>query len=317
MELRWMKAFVTVAEELHFARAAARLGVSQSPLSQMVKRLERELGVTLFERSTRSVALTGAGRSFLPHARGMLAELDLARRSLSAPSTEYGDVRIAFSGALNHRTLPPLAMAARSRYPGITLTLVHQVVTSDALRQLHSGEIDLAFVGSPIERTELATRLISREPLGVILPAMHPLRERATLSVGDLTDDDFVALPQHQGSTLRESLVQACIAAGFRPRIVQEVIDPYMVLSFVAAGLGVSLVPASLERILPQGAIFRPFAGDEPVLDAGIAWNPHRISGAVQLILDLAEQVLPTPDAFPAFHGQHRGVGSQHRASGQ
>lgn len=296
MELRWIEAFVTVAEELHFARAASRLGVTQSPLSQMVKRLERELGVTLFERSTRSVALTGAGRSFLPHARGMLSELDLAHRSLREPSPEYGNVQIGFSGALNHRTVPPLAMAARSRYPGITLTLMHQVVTSDALRQLHSGEIDLAFVGSPIGRTELSTRLISREKLGVILPATHPLRGRRTLSVSDLSDDDFVALPQLQGSTLRESLVQACIVGGFRPRIVQEVIDPYMVLSFVAAGLGVSLVPASLEQILPQGAIFRPLTGEVPVLEAGIAWNPQRTSRAVQLILDLAEQVLPTPD---------------------
>jgi len=295
METRWIEAFITVAEELHFARAAERLGVAQSPLSQMVKKLEREVGTPLFERSTRSVSLTSAGRSFLPHARGMLAELDLGARALTGVPGEYGTVRVGFSGALNHRTLPQLAVAAQSRFPGISLTLVHQVVTSDALRQLRSGEIDVAFVGSPIVLSGLATRVISREPLGVILPSRHRLAGERMLRLADLADDGFVTLPQQQGSTTREVTVQACVAAGFRPRVVQEVIDPYLVLLFVAAGLGVSLVPSSLEQIVPPGAIFRPLAGEAPVLEAGIAWNPGRASRAVRVILDLAEEVLPTP----------------------
>lgn len=295
MELRWVEAFVTVAEELHFARAAQRLGVAQSPLSQMVKKLEREMGAPLFERSTRSVALTSAGRSFLPHARGMLAELDLGVRALADSPGEYGTVQLGFSGALNHRTLPLLVAAARTRHPGIELTLVHQVVTSDALRQLRSGEIDIAFVGSPIESTELSARVISREPLGVILPSGHPLAELRMLRLADLAGEAFVALPEHQGSTTRETMVQACVAAGFRPRVVQEVIDPFLVMSLVAAGMGVSLVPSSLEQIVPPGAMFRPLSGDVPVLEAGIAWNPERASRAVRVILELADEVLPTP----------------------
>lgn len=296
MELRWIEAFLAVAEELHFGRAAQRLRVAQSPLSQTVRKLEKELGTALFERNTRSVALTTAGHAFLPHARRLLEELDLAYRSVGDTAMgEYGRVTIGFSGALNHLTLPPLTRAARSRYPGIALTLIHQVVTDDAMRQLGNGEIHLAFVGLPVASAALATRWISREPLGVTLPSDHPLAKRKQLKLAELAEEDFVSLPIHQGSSLRENIVHACLTAGFRPRIVQEVIDPYMVLSLVAAGVGISLMPECVQPIMPVGSVFIPLAGDVPVQDAGIAWNPENMSPALALILSLAEEILPTP----------------------
>lgn len=296
MELRWISAFVAVAEELHFGRAADRLGVGQSPLSQTVRKLEKELATTLFERSTRSVALTPAGRSFLPHARRMLDELDLGFRSVSAASTgEYGHVTIGFSGALNHLTLPPLTRSARHRYPGIALSLVHQVVTEQALRQLQSGEIHLAFVGLPVQAPDVRTRSIAREPLGAILPSDHPFADKVQIDLSELAQDDFVALPTHLGSSLRETMIQACLAKGFRPKIVQEVVDPYLVLSFVAAGVGVSLMPTCVEPIMPAGSVFVPLQGPVPIVETGIAWNPENMSRALEIILGVAEETLPTP----------------------
>src|SRR3954449_2050820 len=140
MEIRWLEAFLAVAEELHFGRAAARLRMAQSPLSQTIRRLERELEVTLFDRSTRSVALTPAGAALLPHAHRVFEELELGRQATRAASgVFYGTVRIGFSGALNHHTLPPLTRAVRQRYPDVTLTLVARVMTRDGVEQVERG----------------------------------------------------------------------------------------------------------------------------------------------------------------------------------
>jgi len=134
VEIRWLEAFVAVAEELHFGRAAARLRLAQSPLSQTIRKLERELGVTLFDRSTRSVALTPAGRALLPHANRIFEELELARQGTRAVSgAVYGTINIGFSGALNLNTLPPLTRAVRRRYPQVTLNLVAGVLTRDGV----------------------------------------------------------------------------------------------------------------------------------------------------------------------------------------
>ena len=185
MEIRWLEAFLAVAEELHFGRAAARLRMAQSPLSQTIRRLERELDVTLFDRSTRSVALTPAGEALLPHAHRVFEELELARQATRAVSgVFYGTVRIGFSGALNHLTLPPLTRAVRQRYPEVTLELVGRVMTRDGVAQIERGALDLAFVALPLDPSPLVrTRLIAREPLGVALPVDHPLAARARTSI--------------------------------------------------------------------------------------------------------------------------------------
>ena len=150
MEIRWLHAFVAVAEELHFGRAASRLQMAQSPLSQTIRKLEKDIGVQLFERSTRSVALTAEGHTFLPHAYRVLEDVETARHAARASAGDvYGRVTIGFAGVLNHRALPPLTRAVRQRYPNIELTLLGRVMTRDAISQLESGALDLAFVGLP------------------------------------------------------------------------------------------------------------------------------------------------------------------------
>ncbi|WP_369745106.1 LysR family transcriptional regulator [Paenarthrobacter sp. AMU7] len=296
MELRQIEAFLAVAEELHFGRAAERLRMAQSPLSQTIKKLEKGLGAPLFVRNTRSVTLTPAGHSLLPHARRILDEVDLARRAVSAGTgTVYGKIAIGFSGALNHATLPPLTRALRQRYPQLDVTLRGGLLTQEALHQLGNGALDLAFIGLPIDAPSLATRCIAIERLGVTLPADHPLAGQASVEMAELANDPFITMPAAQGSTLREVTFAACAAAGFRPRIAQEVSDPYTALSLVAGGVGISLMPGSIEGIMPAGIVFLPLQGDDVLLFSGLAWNPGSMSPAVRAAIQLAEEVLPTP----------------------
>ncbi|MFV0462207.1 MAG: LysR family transcriptional regulator [Nostocoides sp.] len=296
MEIRWIRAFVAVAEELHFGRAAARLQMAQSPLSQTIRKLERDIGTPLFERSTRSVALTAAGHEFLPHAYRLLQDVDTARLVARAASGGvYGRISIGFSGVLTHFSLPPLTQALRQRYPQIELNLVGPVLTREAVANIENGALDLAFVGLPVDSGTVTTRLIAREPYAAVLPQDHRLARESSIALIDLADEGFVTTPRSYGSALQETAMQACVAAGFRPRIVQEVSDPYMILLLVAAGVGVALMTRGMASLVPPGARFIPLTDDTAYLLHAIAWSPHRMSPVLECAIEVAEDVLPTP----------------------
>jgi len=300
MENRWLEAFVAVAEELHFGRAALRLRMAQSPLSQVIRKLEREVGTPLFDRSTRSVQLTAAGHALLPHAYRVLEEIELARQSARATiGSVYGTVSIGFAGAQNHHTLPALTRAVRQRYPEIQLSLTGRVMTRDGVEQVERGALDLAFVGLPLPPTSLESRLIAQEPLGAVLPSDHPLAQSEAIDLLDLRDEGLITTPTQAGSALQDRAIQACLHAGFRPRIVQEITDPFMILTLVAAGVGIALMAAGVADILPSGAVWLPIAGDQTYMNHGLAWLPTNPSRALRAVLDVASTVLPTP-ADPA-----------------
>ena len=296
MEIRWLHAFVAVAEELHFGRAASRLQMAQSPLSQTIRKLEKDIGVQLFERSTRSVALTAGGHTFLPHAYRVLEDVETARQATRASAGDvYGRVTIGFAGVLNHRALPPLTRTARQRYPNIELTLLGRVMTRDAISQLESGALDLAFVGLPVASTSVTARLIRREPFGAVLPLDHRLASEREIDLRELADDGFVTTPLSAGSALQESTMRACVDAGFRPRVVQEITDPYMILMLVAAGVGVALMTSGVADITPPGTVFVPLTGDATYMNHGIAWSPQKMSPALAAVLEVADEILPIP----------------------
>ncbi|KSZ56406.1 LysR family transcriptional regulator [Rhodococcus pyridinivorans KG-16] len=296
MEIRWLQAFVAVAEELHFGRAAQRLQMAQSPLSQTVRKLEKDLEVTLFERNTRSVALTAGGHAFLPHAYHILESVETARQAARASSGGvYGHIKIGFTGVLNHLSLPPLTRALRQRYPDIELTLVGRIMTRDAVAQLESGALDLAFVGLPVQSSAVATRLIRREPFGVVLPVDHALADREEIELRELADEGFVTTPLSAGSSLQEVAMKACVDAGFRPRVVQEITDPYMILLLVSTGVGIALMTSGIAPIAPPGTVFVPLAGEPVYMQHGLGWSAKRVSPAVKVALALAEDILPTP----------------------
>ncbi|MFF5987379.1 LysR substrate-binding domain-containing protein [Prauserella flavalba] len=296
MELRYLTSFVAVAEELHFGRAAKRLRMAQPPLSQQIRQLEKELGVQLFERNTRSVRLTSAGESFLEPVRRVLDDLDLATRAAKAAGRgEYGRVSVGFAGASSHESLPLLTRAVRAAHPGLELVMKGQTYANVALARVADGSLDLGFVRLPVTLPGVAARVIDEEEVVCALPSDHPLARRDDIAVGDLAREPFVSFPANAGSTVREATVRICGEAGFNPRVVQEAPDSWTILALVAAGVGVTLTLSSCQHIQQTGLVYRPLAGPRERLQAALAWRPDNPSAALRTVLAIAEQALPTP----------------------
>lgn len=296
VEVRWLEAFIAVAEELHFGNAAARLRMAQSPLSQTIRKLERSLGAELFIRSTRSVELTAAGHALLPHAREVIEQLKIAARAVKVPQGRvYGTLSLGFTGVLNHLSLPPLTRALRKTHPDIVLTLVGRIMTHEAVHQLDSGALDLAFVGLPVDSTRINARLLAQEAFGVVLPADHRLASESSVELGMLADDPFITPPITAGSALHEATIRACADAGFYPNVAQEITDPYMTMMLVAAGIGVAFLPEGIAGVVPPGAVYVPLHGQPYYLNHGLAWSVRPGSLARDAFLALSDEVLPTP----------------------
>ncbi|NYV72886.1 LysR family transcriptional regulator [Streptomyces sp. UH6] len=302
MELRHLTAFLAVAEELHFGRAAKRLQMAQPPLSQQIRQLEKELGVQLFERNTRSVRLTSAGQSFLVPARTVLDDLDSAVRAAKAAGRgEFGRVTVGFAGASSHETLPLLTRAVRAAHPGIELVMAGQTYANVALARVAEGSLDLGFVRLPVNVPGVSTRVIAEETLVCALPSDHRLAQREEIPLAALAEEPFVSFPANAGSSLRDAMVASCETADFLPRVVQEAPDSHTILALVAAGVGVTLTLTSCQHIQQTGLVYRPLAGPPVRLEAALAWRTDNPSAALRSVLAAAEKALPTP-SLPSPH---------------
>jgi DNA-binding transcriptional LysR family regulator len=296
MELRHLTAFTAVAEELHFGRAAKRLQMAQPPLSQQIRQLEKELGVQLFERNTRSVRLTSEGEAFLGPVRAVLEDLDTAVRTVKAAGRgERGRVTIGFAGASSHETLPRLTRAVRAAHPGLELVMKGQTYANVALSRVADGSLDLGFVRLPVTQPGVAYRVIDEEELLCALPSDHRLAGLESIPIAILADESFVSFPANAGSTVRDATVQVCESAGFHPRVVQEAPDSYTILALVAAGVGVTLTVSSVRHIQQGGLVYRPLAGPPVRRQAALAWRVDNPSAALRTVLAVAEEALPTP----------------------
>ncbi|MEU9357560.1 LysR substrate-binding domain-containing protein [Streptomyces sp. NPDC048301] len=300
MELKHLTGFVAVAEELHFGRAAERLHIAQSPLSQQIRLLERDLGAKLFDRTTRTVRLTPAGQALLDPARRLLADASAVRRTVRAAHLgEVGRVSVGFAGASSYSALPVLTRAVTSRLPGIELVLEGQTYTGEALRRVTEGTLDVGFVALPVRRG-ITARVVRMERLVLALPDSHRLADRTEVPVGELAGEPIVTFPLARESAVREAMVQACHDAGFAPRIAQEAPDSYNMLALVGAGVGVAVVVESARNIHLEHVVFRPLAGDDvPVLPIALGWRTGNRSVALEAVLRVAEEVLPTPPDAP------------------
>ena len=298
MELRDFEAFVAVAEELHFGRAAARLHISQPPLSSRIRMLEQDLKLQLFERSTRSVTLTDAGARLLDPARRVLNQVeDALQVARSINSGDQGRVRIGFAGASSQRVLPQMANAVRKAHPGIELELQSQTYVYTALELVRDGSLDLAFARLPIPHAELAWRVVEVEELICALPESHPLADRDSIRLAELRDEDFVSLPDDQGSILQSTMYSLCVTAGFRPRVAQIAPDSSTVLALVAAGAGVTITLSSVKPVQSVGLVYRPIEGISPShMFATLVWRKDDPSPALAKVLESGEAALPTPD---------------------
>ena len=285
-DLRRLRYFVAVAEALHFGRAAARLHISQPPLSRQIQQLEREIGVLLFRRSKRRVELTDAGSYLLDEAREMLAKAEtLAVRTRRVESGETGRLTLGFISTVDYSILPGLLSAYRAAHPGVTLEL--RELTSDVqLRELHEGRIDAGMMLAPVDDTALAMLPLLLEPLVAALPADDPLaRSRAALSLTSLAGRPFVIFPRSAATGLYDAIIEFCRRCGFTPRIAQEAIQMQTIVSLVSAGLGVALVPASLRHMRRRGVVYRRLREDSPLLTVLLAWRAaHRSACLSQFV---------------------------------
>ncbi|MES3024106.1 MAG: LysR family transcriptional regulator [Pseudomonadota bacterium] len=263
MELRHLRYFIAVAEELHFTRAAERLHIGQPPLSHAIQQLEANVGALLFERTKRWVRLTEAGKLFLADARRILALSEQAAETARrAQRGEAGELRIGFTFST---PLTPLFASVinhyRERYPDVALTL-HELPTLPQLGRLERRELDLGFIRPPEVAlpASLSTTALREDPLLLVLPSAHPLAARARVAIRELAGAPFVMYPQSTGTGINPQILRLCRAAGFVPQVAQEAGEASTIIGLVAAGCGVSILPASFERIRMEGVCYRPLS---------------------------------------------------------
>jgi DNA-binding transcriptional LysR family regulator len=293
MELRHLRYFVVVAEELHFRRAAERLHMSQPPLSQQIRALEQEIGATLFERNQRKVELTAAGEAFFERAREILdAVEDAARQARRVQRGEVGRLAVGFVGSAMYSFVPELLREFRSHAPDITLRL-HELGTSEQLRQLEDGRLDVGFVRVPRTRPELTFETLLEEPVVAALPDAHPLATHPLLRLADLEGEPLVLLTRAGAPGLREALAEAIDRLGGEERVVQEAAEMQTVIGLVAAGVGVSLVPESVRALARAGVTYRPLDGYAPKVRLAVAWRVADDSPVLATFLEMARAAAP------------------------
>lgn len=289
VDLHAMRHFVAVAEELHFGRAALRLGMAQPPLSQSIRRLEAGLGFRLFERTRRRVELTPAGAVFLDEARRTLAQAeDAIRLARRAAADELATLTVTFASIALYRALPAALKAHRARFPDVAIRLDERA-TDAQLEGLRDGSVDLGFVTPPLrDVSELEVRAIGRDRLVAAVPAESPLAGAGGIRLGALADADFILFPHGQGPSLHGRILAACRRAGFVPRVAQEARLMHTILSLVSAGMGVSLVPEGARTMRLAGVAFVPVHDlpDDLAWELAIAWRARRVRPALRAFID-------------------------------
>jgi DNA-binding transcriptional LysR family regulator len=293
MELRHLRYFVAVAEERHFGRAAARLHMAQPPLSQQIRLLETELGVTLLTRSTRHVELTAAGTVFLERARAILDSLSAATQdTVRAAEGTIGRLAVGFTGSATYELMPLLARAVHKRLPGVLLEVRGELLTGRQVADLEAGRLDVGFLRPPVRTDLLDVTVIRAEPLVVALPDTHPLTRRTEVALTDLADEPFVSYLDQHRSVVHDSARQACRKAGFLPRVVQEVSETSTLVAAVAGGVGVALLPESARQLTIAGAEYRSLTGTDVTVQLAVAHRHEDDNPVVRRFLALLPSAL-------------------------
>jgi DNA-binding transcriptional LysR family regulator len=303
MELRHLRYFIAVAEEGHMTRAAELLGIQQPPLSQQIRALEQEMGVQLFHRKPRGMELTDAGTALLEHARLILGQVDRAFASTRRTARgEQGRVAVGFtSSAPFHPFVPRVIRSFREISPLVSLVL-EESGSGELVQALHSEEIDAAFIRSPVadvlglEVTPLLEEeMLAALPVGHVFATGNDDRER--LPLASLATETFVLYKRPGGPGLYDTIITACRGAGFSPRVGQEAPRILSTLNLVAAGLGVSIVPASLRRLQMDGVVYRSLTkSQQPLAPLILACRRGENAAAVQRFIDLVKQTAQHPE---------------------
>jgi DNA-binding transcriptional LysR family regulator len=293
MDLRQLRYFVAVAEELHFSRAAERVGIQQPPLSLQIRQLETEIGTALFHRLSRGVELTESGALLLERARRILDDVEQTKISVQSRARgETGRIRLGFAvGTYFHPLIPAIISAYRKQYPGVTL-LPEQSYTPRLVTALHSGEIDVAFVRrvSENEAEGLGIELIVDEPMLVVLPRAHRLARKRSVPLDALAGETFILHPRAITPVLYDRIIATFQRAGFTAKLGQEAPTFDSMVHMVAAGFGVALVPQSIQQIRAKGIVYLPIEGKGLSTSISLAYRRNDRSAAVRNFIALARR---------------------------
>lgn len=275
--LRHLHYFVTVAEERHFGRAAARLHMAQPPLSQQIRRLEAELGVTLFERTTRRVDLTAAGTAYLARARAILAEVDgAAEEARRVAAGVVGRIAIGCVGSATYSLLPDLSRRLAEELPGVDFAFHGEMLVAEQVEALREGRIDLALLRPPVGDGSLTVTPLREERLVVAVPLRHRLATRRWLRVGDLAGSDLIVHSAGRRSAMYDVVRALFAEAGLAPHIRHEVGETSTLVTLVSGGLGVAIVPEPVRALALSGVVFVPLARPAPSVELAVAHRTDR-----------------------------------------
>jgi DNA-binding transcriptional LysR family regulator len=293
VELRHVRYFLAVADERNFTRAAEKLNVAQSPLSQQIRKLERELGVELFNRTTRSVTLTQAGQVFYNRMHTLIANaegaIDATRKTAEGA---LGHLSVGFTGSASYELLPAIVRAYTSRYPDVTLDLHTELVTPEQVAALQTGEVAVGILRPPVHADGIAVETVRNEPTMLLLPTRHPASSAPQIDLQNLRDEWFIAYSHNPPSTMYGLMVSACQHAGFTPKIRHMITNSASLVTLVAAGLGVAVVPASLRHLKIDGATYRPIRSPQQTVALAIAYRAEETNPLVRCFVETARAVI-------------------------
>jgi DNA-binding transcriptional LysR family regulator len=292
-ELRQLRYFVAVAEELSFTRAAERLRIAQQSLSQQIAALERQLGVRLFDRDSRGTRLTAVGDVFVPEARAVLERADQALSVVQrARRGEVGDLRLAFLTTVANHLLPPIVRALREHLTDVRITTESTTIAT-LIEGVTSGRYDAAFTRPPLV-DGLASRTLTDEPVCAVLPEDHALAQRAELDLRDLAEERWVLTPPSSWEPWHRTYADHFHEAGFSPNVVHTDANPQNLLGLVAAGVGITRLTRSSQSLRRTGVVFIPFTGAYAPTD--VVWLPRNDNPALPRLLEIVTDLAVTRD---------------------
>lgn len=292
MELRQLRYFIAVAEELHFGRAAQRLHLAQPALSRQIQNFEHELEIQLLFRTKRRVQLTAAGAVMLDQARSVLTRAEQAVRAAQlAARGRTGWLGVGFVGSATYDMLPASLKLFRQRSPGVEVTL-SEMTTAEQVQALHEKRIHVGFVRPPVRAEGLALETIAREPILVALPRGHRLAHRATIPLRSLAGEEFILHPREPRPSWVDYVIGLCREAGFEPNVVQETMEVQTSISLVAGGVGIAVVPGAVAKMPRRGVVYRRLSRPSPMTELIAAYRQDELSPVLRDFLAVVRETV-------------------------
>ncbi|MBD2625249.1 LysR family transcriptional regulator [Trichormus variabilis] len=293
MELRHLRYFIAVAEELHFSKAAEKLHIAQPPLSQQIQQLETELGVKLFDRKTkRQVQLTEAGKVFLQEAYQLLEQIETAVALTQRTGRgETGQLRIGFTSLVIYDLLPLILRKFREQFLEVEIELL-ELTTSQQEQALRDSLINVGFAHPPLEDDTLSYECIHKETLVVALSSTHLLAQKDYISVRSLLNEPLIMFPRYLAPGLYDRIMSLFHQANFSPNITQEAIQMQTIIGLVSAEMGVAITPSSLQNLQRSGVVYRPILEEVPLIETAIIWQQDRLTPIIENFLKCTQEFI-------------------------